>query len=126
MEKKKICCFYQVEIGKYKKSEKLNVRYWNFILFLFIYILGETSDILQKVRLAVADKTSCANTYKNHNINLTKTQICAGGAENKDSCPGDSGGPMMVATLNSNSDAIYVQQVGFVFSNLQDSLFIYF
>ncbi|XP_030765182.1 serine protease easter-like [Sitophilus oryzae] len=70
----------------------------------------ETADILQKVGLPVTDKATCADIYKQHNIELHNYQLCAGGVRNKDSCPGDSGGPMVVPGVDSNDDAQYVQQ----------------
>lgn len=71
---------------------------------------GQTSDILQKVSLPIADKQSCTKTYKSHNIVLGDSQICAGGAQNKDSCPGDSGGPMLAAIIDDTQTSKYVQE----------------
>ncbi|XP_050293674.1 melanization protease 1-like [Anthonomus grandis grandis] len=72
---------------------------------------GRTSDVLQFVSLPVADRATCNATYRNHNIGLTYKQICAGATtDNKDSCPGDSGGPMMGADVNDDFSAIYIQQ----------------
>ncbi|XP_066157604.1 phenoloxidase-activating factor 3-like isoform X1 [Euwallacea fornicatus] len=74
-------------------------------------ITGATANILQKVRLPVADFNTCARTYlETRRIQLTQKQVCMGGISGKDSCKGDSGGPMVVPTLNDNYDAIYVQQ----------------
>ncbi|XP_060521818.1 phenoloxidase-activating factor 3-like [Cylas formicarius] len=70
---------------------------------------GTSSDILQKVELPIADKTKCAAVYSNYNIKLNVRQVCAGGVKNKDSCPGDSGGPMQIAAW-VDGESKYIQQ----------------
>ncbi|CAH1283065.1 unnamed protein product [Diabrotica balteata] len=70
---------------------------------------GATSDILQKVDLPVVDLDHCRNVYKNQSrARITYKQVCAGGKNNQDSCPGDSGGPLHVARVIDNS-ARYIQ-----------------
>ncbi|XP_066255147.1 transmembrane protease serine 9-like [Euwallacea similis] len=72
---------------------------------------GATANILQKVRLPVADWNTCARSYlEAESIKLTQNQVCMGGLPGKDSCKGDSGGPMVVPTFNDYYEAIYVQQ----------------
>lgn len=71
---------------------------------------GKSSDILQRVSLPVADKTTCVNAYKDAGIPLANTQLCAGGDSEKDSCSGDSGGPMVVPALLGDDNFVYVQQ----------------
>jgi len=73
--------------------------------------LGESADILQKVGLPIMDKNACVKAYSSLKVTLSKHQICAGGMDNKDSCGGDSGGPMMVPTLRSDGEAVYIQYV---------------
>ncbi|XP_028137604.1 phenoloxidase-activating factor 3-like [Diabrotica virgifera virgifera] len=71
---------------------------------------GAVSDILQKVDLPVVDLDHCRNVYKNQSrALLTYRQVCAGGKNNQDSCPGDSGGPLHVAGL-IDDNARYIQQ----------------
>lgn len=40
-------------------------------------------------------KNECISIYKRHGISLVDSQICAGGVKRRDSCTGDSGGPLM-------------------------------
>lgn len=73
--------------------------------------LGESADVLQKVSLPITDRNTCLKAYNPLKVTLSKHQICAGGVDNKDSCGGDSGGPMMVPTLKSDGEAVYIQYV---------------
>lgn len=53
---------------------------------------GKPSNILQKLRLPRFDTEQCTQVLQ---YNVTDAQVCAGGEEKKDSCKGDSGGPLM-------------------------------
>uniref|UniRef100_A0A182QQ75 CLIP domain-containing serine protease n=1 Tax=Anopheles farauti TaxID=69004 RepID=A0A182QQ75_9DIPT len=48
-----------------------------------------------KVELTVRDLNDCAPVYKRSGIFLQPSQMCAGGVKQKDTCSGDSGGPLM-------------------------------
>lgn len=57
---------------------------------------GGRSDVLRKVEVPLVDKSMCQNIYnRSSKINFVDSQICAGGERGKDSCTGDSGGPLM-------------------------------
>ncbi|KAJ8965978.1 hypothetical protein NQ314_003806 [Rhamnusium bicolor] len=52
----------------------------------------------------------CQDAYKSDpRVQISYKQICAGGKNEKDSCRGDSGGPMQIASY-LNEEIRYVQQ----------------
>lgn len=66
------------------------------------------SSILKKVSVVVQSKENCRNFYENL-LFFTRNQICAGGTEGKDSCGGDSGGPLQ-HVINLNGAKRFVQE----------------
>lgn len=56
---------------------------------------GSSSNVKLKLTLPLFDKEQCHRTYGNAGVMLGHGQICAGGQKDKDSCKGDSGGPLM-------------------------------
>ncbi|CAG9813085.1 unnamed protein product [Phaedon cochleariae] len=71
---------------------------------------GHASMILQKVELPIVSLAECQKIYKaEQRAKISRKQLCAGGRDRKDSCPGDSGGPMHTAAY-VNGDTRYVQQ----------------
>ncbi|XP_025833724.1 CLIP domain-containing serine protease 2-like isoform X2 [Agrilus planipennis] len=73
---------------------------------------GTRSPDLLQVFLPVIDQETCKNTYKNSAVPITHKQACAGGKNQRDSCGGDSGGPMQIPAAYQG-DARYFQ-VGIV------------
>lgn len=49
-----------------------------------------------KLEVPAVEFKDCSRKYNEVGIELQDTQICAGGEEGKDSCTGDSGGPLIM------------------------------
>ncbi|XP_044757481.1 phenoloxidase-activating factor 1-like [Coccinella septempunctata] len=56
---------------------------------------GNYSDVKMKVSIPPFDITECNKIYSKVRVNVGQSQFCAGGEKGKDSCVGDSGGPLM-------------------------------
>lgn len=54
-----------------------------------------------KVDLPAVEKSECTDQYDVMNVTLKEIQICAGGEKGRDSCNGDSGGPLMYVGENN-------------------------
>ncbi|XP_031616415.1 serine protease easter-like [Contarinia nasturtii] len=76
---------------------------------------GQSSDRKMKVGVNGVSLNECNlnNVYRRQGITLTSKQLCAGGVRGKDSCNGDSGGPLMVKHAR-DSDHIDYYLVGIV------------
>ncbi|XP_011629947.1 CLIP domain-containing serine protease 2-like [Pogonomyrmex barbatus] len=76
---------------------------------LFVAGWGKTenrsaSNVKLKLGLPLADMEQCDQTYNIAGVRLGYGQICAGGQRGKDSCRGDSGGPLMAVERLPNGD----------------------
>ncbi|XP_011501683.1 PREDICTED: serine protease easter-like isoform X2 [Ceratosolen solmsi marchali] len=68
------------------------------------------SNILLQVQLPILSSTVCRRTYRDQPfVKLWHKQICAGGVKAKDSCTGDSGGPLQSVSIYKG-EARVVQQ----------------
>ncbi|XP_034938442.1 phenoloxidase-activating factor 1-like [Chelonus insularis] len=69
--------------------------------------IGPRSQDLLKVTIPRVSNEECASSYPSR-ISIWEKQICAGGKDGKDSCGGDSGGPMLAPAIY-NSNVRFVQ-----------------
>jgi secreted trypsin-like serine protease len=67
------------------------------------------SAIKLKVSVAVVPKATCTTIFPTRNI--WDKQLCAGGQKGKDSCNGDSGGPLMKEVVDGKQPFWYLAGV---------------
>lgn len=66
------------------------------------------SPVKRKADLTVTEKQFCIDSYKKYKAEImADTQICALGENGKDSCKGDSGGPLM-RSISTTDEIWYV------------------
>lgn len=74
--------------------------------------LNSDSDVKLKVSLPLTRQSYCAQIYNQRKID--ESQFCAGGEKGKDSCTGDSGGPIMQQSRNPLDQTMRWETVGIV------------
>lgn len=61
---------------------------------------GQYSSIKQKLAVPVVAAAQCSVRFRSAGVSIRSNQLCAGGERNKDSCRGDSGGPLLQVRNN--------------------------
>nr|XP_022902326.1 uncharacterized protein LOC111415067 [Onthophagus taurus] len=61
--------------------------------------LRQPSTVLLKVTVPYVNQADCQGVFKTQ-VTISNRQICAGGRDGKDSCSGDSGGPIMYSVVD--------------------------
>ncbi|XP_026760585.2 CLIP domain-containing serine protease HP8-like [Galleria mellonella] len=70
---------------------------------------GLQSPVLLNVELPILHNQDCVDAY-NGSIRIYDSQLCAGGVPDKDSCGGDSGGPLIYPGITGKLGLRYVQR----------------
>ncbi|OWR50265.1 seminal fluid protein CSSFP032 [Danaus plexippus plexippus] len=70
---------------------------------------GLQSPVLLSVDLPILTNSQCQSVYHG-SLQIYDTQLCAGGVVDKDSCGGDSGGPLMYPGRTQSVGVRYVQR----------------
>ncbi|GJQ74215.1 CLIPB9 [Trypoxylus dichotomus] len=68
------------------------------------------SPVKLKLKVPVVELKICADKFGVAGVKVNEKMVCAGGELDKDSCKGDSGGPLMSASSSDNSQ-YYVEGV---------------
>merc|ERR1712198_294159 len=74
----------------------------------------EIAEQLQKLVMRVMEHDKCVQAHAGGSPVLEGNNLCAGGEEDKDSCGGDSGGPLMIEKKKANSPRKAWTQIGLV------------
>lgn len=69
------------------------------------------SNVKLKVNITIFDQNECARLFRTKGANIAGTQVCAGGAKDKDSCRGDSGGPLMKQLPGRRANIWYMEGI---------------
>ena len=74
------------------------------------------NNALMKLKVNVVPIETCRASYKKHSRKYISSEnhICAGGEKDKDSCFGDSGGPLMMIQKDPKTRSLVWVQVGIV------------
>ncbi|XP_026469729.1 CLIP domain-containing serine protease 2-like [Ctenocephalides felis] len=66
------------------------------------------SPIKLKLEVPVVTRSACSNVYAGVSVQIGSGQLCAGGERGRDSCRGDSGGPLMAIDRESGQVANWI------------------
>ncbi|CAG7834221.1 unnamed protein product [Allacma fusca] len=77
---------------------------------------SQGSSVLQKVNIPALTEQDCNSIFDSHRMARIdhNSQFCAGGESGRDSCKGDSGGPLMANVFNGRAGSSRTWQFGVV------------
>ena len=64
-------------------------------------------EVLQKAEVEVVTNQQCFNSYLSEDITITDNMVCAA-YQGRDTCKGDSGGPMITCPLEDNGPCVQI------------------
>ncbi|XP_017091575.2 CLIP domain-containing serine protease B8 [Drosophila bipectinata] len=90
-----ICLPNKTEPLKLTEGQMFSVSGWGRTDFFNKYFINIHSPIKLKLRIPYVSNENCTKVLEAHGVRLGPKQLCAGGEFAKDTCAGDSGGPLM-------------------------------
>ncbi|XP_061402704.1 CLIP domain-containing serine protease B8-like [Musca vetustissima] len=90
-----ICLPNVTEDSPFERDQMFSVSGWGRTDFFNKYFVNIPSPIKLKLRIPLMPRENCTKVLDLYGIQLGPKQLCAGGEHAKDTCAGDSGGPLM-------------------------------
>ncbi|RLU16061.1 hypothetical protein DMN91_011819 [Ooceraea biroi] len=100
---KPICMMHGRLLGKNFVGETAEVAGWG----IYDLNIPKTSTTLLTVKLPVVELERCKQAFSKH-VDIGDQQMCVGGVLGRDSCSGDSGGPLMKVESESGPPRYYL------------------
>ncbi|KAI9584631.1 hypothetical protein GQX74_006526 [Glossina fuscipes] len=83
------------ELFEFEEGQIFSVSGWGRTDLFNKYFTNIPSPIKLKLRIPLVSQENCSKIMRRYGVQLGSTQLCAGGEFGKDTCAGDSGGPLM-------------------------------
>ncbi|XP_037942637.1 phenoloxidase-activating factor 1 [Teleopsis dalmanni] len=90
-----ICLPADNEVHPFEPGQMFSVSGWGRTDLFNKYFINIHSPIKLKLRIPLVSRENCTKVLEKLGVKLGSKQICAGGEFAKDTCAGDSGGPLM-------------------------------